>query len=207
MCQSFSGAESRAVPGPVSCRTSPGKVERRSTWPGKIGSRPGNQRCSWLPGETTRRMAFQWWDSATQTELKPNRRGDGFLRFRCQSTLPLGCPRCPLWRFLWRQRPADECCLSLFPVWQRTWDGQNTGALSDSDQRWRLTWCRTFSAKISWSREISTTFPSICLPCTKNKTKGRRTSEINLIYGLSQWQKRVRLHFYMKTILHVAKVH
>lgn len=32
-----------------------------------------------------------------------------------------------------------------------------------------LTCCKTFSAKISWSLEISTTFPSICLVGTKSK--------------------------------------
>lgn len=37
--------------------------------------------------------------------------------------------------------------------------------------RKKLTCCKTFSAKISWSREISTTFPSICLVSVKMKHK------------------------------------
>lgn len=41
-------------------------------------------------------------------------------------------------------------------------------------KRGQLTCCRTFSAKISCRREISTTFPSICLPsCEKNLLTSR----------------------------------
>lgn len=85
MCQSCSVAESMAVPRPVSCRTSPGKAGRRSTWPGKTGSRPGSPRCSWLPGGTCERWkvwtlkVFQW-----STVLKSSWRGEGFLWSRVQ---------------------------------------------------------------------------------------------------------------------------
>lgn len=48
-------------------------------------------------------------------------------------------------------------------------------------KRSQLTCCRTFSAKISWSREISTTFPSICLMGTKAK---RETSHENSVPGV-----------------------
>ena len=47
---------------------------------------------------------------------------------------------------------------------------QNTGCLSErlnEKDVCLLTCCKTFSAKISCSREISTTFPSICLPQIK----------------------------------------
>lgn len=46
----------------------------------------------------------------------------------------------------------------------------------------QLTCCRTFSAKISWSREISTTFPSICLVGTKHWHEASNENNVASIY-------------------------
>lgn len=55
-------------------------------------------------------------------------------------------------------------------IWCATFCSKHCVICTEQEtQGTQLTCWRTFSAKISWSREISTTFPSICLAGTKQR--------------------------------------
>lgn len=66
-------------------------------------------------------------------------------------------------------------------------------------RRVELTCCKTFSANISWSREISTTFPSICLVSVKIKTQTffQRCLyfKVHTTYSLNSFEEQILPHF------------
>lgn len=93
--------------------------------------------------------------------------------------------------------------LSISASCHQEWDGKRLSATYLQNMRqcfsnWekktkgsQLTCCRTFSAKISCSREISTTFPSICLPHTKTMMQHFQTIKLCLFEPVA-WYYRVR---------------
>lgn len=155
----------------VSCHTSQGRGERKSTWPGRTGSIPGSRHCFWSPCEKESKMTNLLIASMNiiikiKCWLTPL--SEGYLSYILIALFNVFCStdnqlmNIVYLCFLYRRENKEQWVYWRCSAFKRLIEGNKT-------KRGQLTCCRTFSAKISCSREISTTFPSICLPsCEKN---------------------------------------